>query len=53
MSHEAENRREAEGGNGNKTKICLKRDQWSKVEKRLIELKGGGKEGENGREEKD
>lgn len=42
MSHEAGNRRGKEGGNGNKTKISLKRDQWSKVEKRLIELGRGG-----------
>lgn len=38
-------------GNGNKTKISLKRgDQWSGVEKRLIELegRGGRKEDKNG-----
>lgn len=34
-----------EGGNGNKTEISLKRDQWSRVEKRLIELKGEEKRG--------
>lgn len=34
-----EGRREV--GNSNKTKISLKRDQWSGLEKRLIELSGG------------
>lgn len=29
-------------GNGNKTEISPKRDQWSRVEKRLIERGGGG-----------
>lgn len=48
MSHEAGNRRGTEGGNGNKTEISLKRDQWSRVEKRLIELRGGRKEDKNG-----
>ncbi len=46
MSHEAGNRRGKEGGN--KTEISLKRDQWSRVEKRLIELGGGRKEDKNG-----
>lgn len=32
-----------EGGNGNKSEISLKKDQWSRVEKRLTELKGGGR----------
>lgn len=41
MSHGAGNRRGKEGGNVNETEISLKRDQWSRVEKRLIELKGG------------
>lgn len=36
MSHEAGNWR----GQG-KTEISLKRDQWSRVEKRLIELRRG------------
>lgn len=44
MSHEAGNQRGKEGGNGNKTEISLKRDQWSQVEKRLIELRSGVEE---------
>lgn len=51
MSHEAANQRGKEGGKGNKTEISFKRDQWSRVEKRLIELKGG-EEDKNGMEER-
>lgn len=41
---------EREGGS--KTEISLKKDQWSRVEKRLIERRGGGrKEDKNGMEE--
>lgn len=54
MSHEAGNQRGKEGGNGNKTEISLKRDQRSRVEKRLIELGlgwGWGWGDKNGMEE--
>lgn len=43
MSHEAENQRGKEGVNESKTKISLKRDHQSRVERRLIELKEGGR----------
>lgn len=44
MRQGAGNQRGKEGGNGNKTEISLKRDQWSRVEKRLIELRSGVEE---------
>lgn len=43
MSHEAGNQRGKGGGSGgSKAEISLKKDQWSRLEKRLIELKRGG-----------